>query len=52
MLDSQGVELGQEADEVLQSAAEAIHRPRHDHVELALCASRQSASNAGRSEQF
>jgi hypothetical protein len=32
----EGVQLGEEANKVLQAAAEPIHRPRHYHVELAL----------------
>ena len=28
--------LGQEADEVLQAAAQPVDRPRHHHVELPL----------------
>jgi hypothetical protein len=31
------MQLGQEADQILQAAAEPVDRPRHDHVELALC---------------
>jgi hypothetical protein len=30
------VQLGQEADQILQAAAEAINRPSHHHTELAL----------------
>ena len=32
----QRVQLGQEANQVLQAAAEPIHRPCHHHVELPL----------------
>jgi len=35
-VDAKRVQLGQEAHEVLQAAAEPIHRPRHHHVEPAL----------------
>ena len=35
-VDMEGVQLGQEANKVLQAAAEPIHRPRHHHVEFAL----------------
>jgi hypothetical protein len=32
-LDPNGMDLGEEGKEVLQAAAEPIHRPSHDHVE-------------------
>jgi hypothetical protein len=35
-IDPERVQLGQEAHEVLQAAAEPINRPGHDHIELAL----------------
>jgi hypothetical protein len=28
------VQLGQETDQVLQTAAQPVHRPSHDHVEF------------------
>jgi hypothetical protein len=34
-IDPERVQLGQEAHEVLQAAAEPINRPGHDHIELA-----------------
>ena len=33
-IDAERVQLGQEADEVLQSAAEAVNAPIHHHIEL------------------
>jgi hypothetical protein len=30
----EGMQFGQKANEVLQAAAEPIHRPRHHHVEI------------------
>src|SRR6516225_6950489 len=35
-IDPKRVQLGQEANKILQAAAEPIHRPIHYHVELAL----------------
>jgi hypothetical protein len=35
-VDLEGVNLGQEGDQVLQRAAKPVDRPRHDHVELPL----------------
>jgi hypothetical protein len=35
-IDSQRVQLGEEADQILQATAEPINRPRHDDVELPL----------------
>jgi len=35
-IDVKGVQFGQEADQILQAAAEAINRPGHDHIEFAL----------------
>src|SRR5499427_10581238 len=34
-VDVQGMQLRQEADKILQAAAQPIYRPRHHHVELA-----------------
>jgi len=34
-VDLEGMQLGQERDQVLQRTAKSIHRPRHDDVELA-----------------
>jgi hypothetical protein len=34
-VDTGGVELGQEADQVLQATAETVDRPRHHHIDLA-----------------
>src|SRR6266700_5996921 len=34
-VDLQGMQLGQERDQVLQRTAQSINRPRHDDVELA-----------------
>jgi hypothetical protein len=36
-INSESVQLGQEADQVLQAAAKPIDRPSHDDIELALC---------------
>src|SRR5215467_11898842 len=33
-VDLQRVQLGQETDQVLQTAAQPVHRPSHDHVEF------------------
>jgi hypothetical protein len=33
-VDAQGVQLAQEAHEVLEAAAQAVDTPGHDHIEL------------------
>ena len=35
-VDVEGMQFGQETNEVLKAAAESVHRPRHDHIEFAL----------------
>jgi hypothetical protein len=47
-IDPERVQLGQEAHEVLQAAAEPITRPGHDHIELALVASWHRSQNCYR----
>jgi hypothetical protein len=47
-VDLEGVDFGQEGDQVLQRAAKPVDRPRHDHVELALGRVLHSLSNCGR----
>jgi hypothetical protein len=47
-VDLQRVQLGQETDQVLQTAAQPVHRPGHDHVEFPSRRVRHSLSNAGR----
>jgi hypothetical protein len=47
-IDPERVQLGQEAHEVLQAAAEPITRPGHDHIELALVASCHRSQNCYR----
>jgi len=36
-IDAQRVQFRQKSYEVLQAATEAVNRPRHNYVELALC---------------
>ena len=47
-IDARGMQLGEEAHQVLQGAAQAIDRPGHDHIELAPAASLCMASKPGR----
>src|SRR5262249_18361554 len=36
-VDTKGMNLRQKPDQILQTAAEAINAPGHNHIELALC---------------